>query len=322
MKMGVDFNIQAGNGVTLVTDDTEKSVTINIDSNAILTLTDQQKRGLNNIHANATSKFLTFKEAAKIINAEDEKCEGFPKLIDMSVPEDQREFIIKKTGIYKMMAVAGGGCGFGMLRDQWPFPDFNGGFPWRSSIDVNDNEVLLAEPEGTIDIPFPYIREQGSFSSERLEAPGAGGSKCQPGQTCFGTGGGAIQGCDESQHMFGAGGAGSTFPINAEVKNTTEGKIINKTDNTTRVTYDGGTGYGAGGGGALFTEENLPPRLQPGGYASRTVRKRMLLKKGDKVTVHVGKGAKELVQEDDNYRIIGGKGADGAVFIEWDTDQW
>lgn len=321
--MGLDFNLEAGNGVKIEGNPIDKSITISLtDTGGSPALTQNQIAALNNPKANGSSKFLTYREAADIINEKESTPKGFPKLLDTSVPEDQWEFTIKKTGVYKIMAVAGGGCGFSMIGDQFPYPDFNGGFPHASFVEVNDNEVLVAEPEGTVDIPFPYIREEGSFSNERLDAPGAGGSKCQSGQTCFGTGGEAIQGCDESQHMFGAGGAGSTFPINAEVKNTTEGKIIDKTNNTTRVTYNGGTGYGAGGGGAIFTTENLPPRLQSGGYASRTVRKRIILKKGDKVKVHVGKGAKELIQENSEYRIIGGKSSGGAVLIEWDNDQW
>lgn len=306
--MGLDFNLEAGNGVKIEADPSDKSITISLTNpGSSVTLTPAQIAALNNPKANGSSKFLTFREAADTINERDNTVKGFPKFIDIDTAE--KEFKVPKTGIYKITAISGGSAGKCMIGET--FGDILSlGIANDTIVEVNGVEYKAISPY-TVDLPF---LDEVPFGSYLRDGISGGGNKGQAGETAKGNGGTLIE------MNAGGGGAGSPFPFHIDVKKSGDGIIEDKATNTKKKTYSGGYGYGAGGGGTYY--DSTSEIKMVGGSSGQLMVKRVLMKKGETVKVTIGAGSDESFAENTTHKVYGGAGAPGAAMIEWDADQW
>lgn len=268
-------------------------------------LDDNIMKALVNENATNENKFLSTDEFLEIVNGKILNIPGFPKIFDTD-----SEFTIPETGWYRIIAVGGGGSGavrtarqVGVAKDS--------DAATATSIKIG-NITLIAEggvtatsEKGAVPL-IPYNGWEGATK---------GGDPAENGEDGVGKGGDGYH--KPSRRILNGGGGGSPFPYNHNKKYGKNGVCFHPRSQGYHALGECGLGYGAGANG-MTNEYSYGSGAtiigSGGGSSGYLITKDMILIKGEKIKITIGRGAKGVTIQ--NPETTSGTGANGAVAIE------
>lgn len=291
--MSNEIKFKSGNGINISADSLNKTLTF------ASTIDENKLKALNNANATETNPFLTKSEIEALISAASSGGSGnygnapenFPKFFTTST----NDFVIPKTGKYRISMVGGGGGGASSENTNNTI-----GFPGAATTIAFLTQSYSAAggspgrhgPNGGGISNIPFDGTKGSVK---------GGNPGQPGENGAGNGGLV------SIHYPKKWGGGGGSPLNYNIADISGNNGI--IPQSGQVLAYGGKGYGAGGGGG--GSGSVTANSECGGGASGyLVIKEMQINENTNIKISIGAGGNGGTHG-------GGAGAQGAVLIEW-----
>lgn len=286
--MSNQIEFKAGTGIRLDADAAAKNITIKT------TLTQEQ---INKLSGVGGDSFITRTEVETLIanssgGSGEPAPENFPKFFTTST----NDFVIPKTGRYRISMVGGGGGGASTHQTSSSIGKTGAAttitFLTQSYSAAGGNPGTHG-PDGGGSSNIPFDGTKGSVK---------GGNPGQPGEN--GAGNGGLVNIHYGNKQSGGGGGS---PLNYNIADISGNNGVYY--DSDHVSAYGGKGYGAGGGGG--GNGSMDPNGNCGGGASGyLIIKETQINENTNIKISIGAGGR-------GGSHGGGAGAHGAVLIEW-----